>query len=255
MKWLPLHNRNRGAPLFRHALKAIQICRDHDIDRTIVMCGMNWNLSERHIDALIALAQQEQTYIRINFMKPTEPSHMQLVPSAETFYRAVSQLYAQCKVIELGEPLGAVAFGGSSRGCPCGTKSFRIHSITPDGRVPVSPCVYAHEYKVGDLLRDNLADIITSGEFQAFRKRRVDPASITECGGCAYLEQCRGGCASRAYLWAKFENREHSINASRDPYCLRDLTGAPTLSPPIFTKQDAVLVHRDYLCTLIVDPM
>ena len=248
------HNKNRGASLFEHAMRALAILRERGIDRTIVMCGMNWNLSDEHIDALIELGRQQETFIRINFMKPTEQGHMDLVPDAATFYKASRRLFEKCKVIELGEPLGSTMFGGTSRGCPCGTKSFRIHSITPDGRVPVSPCVYAHDYKVGDLLKDDLADIIASPQFEAFRERRRNPESIGECSGCEFLQQCKGGCASRAYLWSQFEHKNVPVKSARDPYCLRDFKGEKGCVPPTMTKQDVILVHRDYLCTLIVDP-
>lgn len=249
------HNQNRGASLFNHALRAVEICRKYGIDRTLIMCGMKWNLSLRHIDELIDLAKREQTLIRINFMKPTEPGHMDLVPDAQQFYQTLTRLYERCRVIELGEPLGSAAFGGSSRGCPCGTKSFRIHSITPDGKVPVSPCVYAHDFKVGNLLKDELKDIVMSPQFETFRKRRFEPSSIGECAGCEFLEQCRGGCASRAFLWPKQQGLAGSIEDSRDPYCLRDFSGRTICPEPSLTRQDAVLVHRDYLCTLIVEPI
>ena len=249
------HNRNRGAKLYNLALKAIDICRENEIDRTIVMCGMNWNLSDRHIDGLIELARTHKTLIRINFMKPTEPQHMNLVPDASAFYRAYHRLFAKCKVVEMGEPLASAMSGEASRGCPCGTKSFRINSITPEGQVPVSPCVYAHDYKVGDLLKDELVDIIASPKFEAFRKRRRDPESIGECRGCEYLEQCRGGCASRAYLWSRFTGGSGSIENARDSYCLRDFGRGGLCAQPEKTGQDSVLVHRDYLCTIIVNPL
>ncbi len=243
-----------SASLFEVALEAIKICREYNIDRTIVMCGMRWNLTEKHMDALIEVARANETLIRINFMKPTEKKHIDIVPDAESFYCATQRLLASCKVIEMGEPLGSVVSGESSRGCPCGTKSFRIHSITPNGTVPVSPCVYAHDYKVGDLLKDDLVDIIDSPQFKTFRKRRFTPESIDECRGCQYLEQCRGGCATRAYLWSKFNDKNKPMESVRDPYCFRDFKGDTTSVPLVWTRQDAVLVHRDYLCTLIVDP-
>lgn len=248
------HNNNRGASLYNLALEAMDICDRYGIPHTIVMCGMRWNLSDRHIDALVELAREKKTFIRINFMKPTEPQHMSLVPDAATFYRASHRLFKLCRVIEMGEPLGATMSGSVSRGCPCGTKSFRIHSITPDGRVPVSPCVYAHDYKVGDLLKDDLADIIRLPAFEAFRERRHNPASIGECRGCEFLQSCRGGCASRAYLWSKFEGKSVPLPVARDPYCLRDFRGDGSCDAPARAHEDIVLVHRDYLCTLIVDP-
>lgn len=248
------HNKNRGASLYKLALKAIGICRDYGIDRSIIMCGMNWNLSDNHIDALIELAKAQEALIRINFMKPTELRHMSLVPDAATFYRVSHKLFSLCRVVEMGEPLGSAMSGEAARGCPCGTKSFRIHSITHDGQVPVGPCVYAHDYKVGNLLVDDLADIIRSSQFETFRERRQNPGSIRECQGCEFLEQCRGGCASRAYLWSAHEGKPIPIEDARDPYCLRDFQGQGQCPLTVKIKQNVVLVHRDYLCTLIVDP-
>jgi radical SAM protein with 4Fe4S-binding SPASM domain len=250
------HDLNRGAPLFAHAMRAIGILRRRGIDRTIIMCGMKWNLSDGHIDALIELARSQEALIRINFMKPTELRHVALVPDAETFWHALERLLTQCKVIDLSEPTGSAVFGGVAAGCPCGITSFRIHSITPDGRVPVSPCVYLHDYKVGDLLQDDLADIVASPQFEAFRKRHQDPASIDGCSECRYLQECRGGCASRAYLWAKFgaEGVSRPINSIRDPYCPLAFGKSSRSKPLVMARQDAALVHRNYLCTLIVDP-
>ncbi len=200
-------------------------------------------------------SRAQKALVRINFMKPTEPYHMELVPDVETFYRTCHRLFTSCKVVEMGEPLASTFTSQNSRGCPCGTKSFRIHSITPDGRVPVSPCVYAHDFKVGDLLTEDLEGIIASKEFEAFRRRRARPELTSQCRGCEHLESCRGGCPSRAYLWANFEGRtDHEPLGFSDPYCIRANPPPELCTAPSFTRQDAILVHRDYLCTVIVDP-
>jgi radical SAM protein with 4Fe4S-binding SPASM domain len=252
------HNGNRGAPLFNQALKALDICTEYDINHTVVMCGMDWNLSDRHIDALIELARAHNAFVRINFIKPTESSHMQKMPDVQTYYRAAARLLSQCEAVEMGEPLTSAAAGLPHKGCPCGTKSFRIHSITPDGKVPVSPCVYAHDYKVGDLLTDELSDIIRSDQFRAFRERRNLPNLIEGCNDCEFVETCRGGCTSRAYLSEKFTSGNIALSVP-DPYCLKKFKDAKGTLPFIgevshFPDQNIVLVHRDYLCTLIVKP-
>jgi len=120
--------------------------------------------------------------------------------------------------------------------------------------MPVSPCVYAHDYKVGDLLQDELLDIISSQEFETFRRRRRHPETIAECNGCEFLQECRGGCASRSYLWSAYGDNPIPIEDAKDPYCLRNFGSAGQCAPTTKTKQDTVLVHRVYLCTLIVDP-
>ncbi len=249
------HNANRGANLYSHAMRVLKICRERDIPRTIVMCGMRWNLSEHHLDALVEVAREQETFMRINFMKPTEPSHMTMVPTPEQFYSTSKYLYEHCDVIELGEPMGSAMANLTSRGCPCGSASFRIHSKTWDGRVPLSPCVYAHAFKGDyDLLVDDLKDIIRSPEFEAFRQRRRSPESIGECSGCQFLQNCRGGCASRAYLWRGFEGGTEPFKDIRDPYCLRDFGDKGMSVAPQMIHQDDVLVHRDYLCTIICEP-
>lgn len=241
--------------LVSHALRVAKICRERGIDRTFSMCGMNWNLSTKHLEVLTELARQQKTFMRINFMKPTEPGHMNLVPNVDQFYEACRFIFDYCNVIELGEPLGSAMSGLTSRGCPCGTTSFRIHSMTTDGRIPLSPCVYGHAFKGEyDLLGNDLADIIRSSEFEAFRVRRREPESIGECSGCEFIQQCRGGCPSQAYLWRQLSGGMGDFRDIRDPYCLRDygpegLTGTPNL-----IHQNKILVHRDYLCTLIFDP-
>ncbi|HUX35632.1 MAG TPA: radical SAM protein [Candidatus Paceibacterota bacterium] len=252
------HNQNRGAPLFRQALRALDICNDYGIKHTVVMCGMNWNLSDRHIDELVRIAREYRAFVRINFIKPTEAGHMDKFPDAATYYRAAERLLSQSLSVEMGEPLVSAASGLSHQGCPCGTKSFRIHSITPDGKVPVSPCVYAHDFKVGDLLTDSLSDIINSVQFQSFRNRRKEPQLISGCNGCRYLESCRGGCASRAYLVEKFKTGNVDLSA-HDPYCIREMEEKGSTTPKVnktdsFHEDGLILVHRDYLCTLIVKP-
>lgn len=250
------HNENRGAPLFKKALAALRRCQEAGLEHTIVTCGMSWNLSKRHIDGLVELARATGSNVRINFIKPTEPKHMEMLPSPELFYEASRRLLEQCDPVELGEPLLSTLVRGTGKGCPCGTKSFRIHSITPDGKIPVSPCVYLHDFRTGNLLTDDLYDIIRSPQFRAFRQRLANPDKIPGCAGCDHLSDCRGGCSARAYLTAT----ERGSLFVQDPYCFRKVegsaaelsqcgssTGAPVLS-------EKTLVHRDYLCTLILAP-
>ena len=138
------HNRNRGAALFPQAIEALEICRRHSIDHTVILCAMTWNFSAAHIDSVVEIARRYDAHIRINPLKPVEPRHMAVTPDARLFYEGFARLMNQCEQVDLGEPLLATVCGHPGKGCPCGRTSFRIHSITPDGRVPVSPCVYMH---------------------------------------------------------------------------------------------------------------
>ena len=250
------HNRNRGARLFDVAMEAVDHCRAHGIEHTLVTCGMNWNLSEEHLTALLELALKSNSLIRINFIKPTERHHLEAMPTPKQFYEAAAFLLKYCETIDLGESLLATALSGTGNGCPCGVTSFRIHSITPDGKVPVSPCVYTHSFRVGDLLKDALYDIVRTSAFREFRRRHANPELIEGCSNCQYLSTCRGGCAARAY-YASTEGGSLSL-FKRDPYCLiKAKVPDGTLTFDIKNKvrdNGKILVHKNYLCTFILQP-
>jgi len=252
------HNKNRGAKLYGIALKALDICNEYEITHTIITCGMDWNLSNRHIDGLVKLAREYRSFVRINFLKPTEASHMERFPNAYVYYSATQRLLSQCRIVDMSEPLISVATHHTGMGCPCGNKSFRIHSITPDGKVPISPCVYAHDYKVGDLLTEELTDILNSRQFQIFKNRCQNPQNINGCRDCQNIESCRGGCASRAYLVNKFKTNTVDLFV-RDPYCIKEIqemnNTKPLLNVAEFSDDKSMtFVHRNYLCTMILEP-
>lgn len=249
------HNENRGAYLFKQALRALEICQENDINRTIIMCAMSWNFSRNHIRELIKIAQKYEANIRINPLKPVEPKHIQIALRPEQYYEGFSLLMSLTDQVDLGEPpLAAVTDYEHAKGCPCGRTSFRIHSITPDGKIPVSPCVYMHDYKVGDLTKDNLFDIIRSPQFKTFRRRNAHPEVIPGCGGCSVIDKCRGGCAARSYLHHAHETGERTLFV-KDPYCPQEINPDRNNFPrKPEIMNDITLVHRNYLCTWIGRP-
>jgi radical SAM protein with 4Fe4S-binding SPASM domain len=187
------------------------------------------------------------------------PEHQSVQLSPAQFYAGFQRLLAGTRQVDLGDPVLAAVTGFAGAGCPCGRSSFRIHSVTPNGRMPVSPCIYVHDYKAGDLLTEDLKTILASPQFRAFRRRHANPDRIEGCGACRWLEVCRGGCAARAYFSRLFETGERTLCA-RDPYCpIRFAEGQVSGLPP-FPRVAEVdgkksLVHRDYLCTWIGRPL
>ena len=248
------HDTNRGAHLFKQALKVLQTCRTENIPHSVIMAAMNWNFTPTHIDALVDLARSHDAQVRINTLKPVEPAHLNVALPADAFYTGFAHLMTLCDPVEVSEPpLGALTGAATGQGCPCGRASFRIHSITPDGTIPVSPCVYLHDYKAGDLLVDDLADIITSPQFATFRRRAAHPEVIPGCDGCALLDTCRGGCAARAYLHHAHTTGRRSLFVP-DPYCPRDQGPDQPLPTHTPVSDGPHLVHMDYLCTWIGQP-
>lgn len=248
------HNANRGARLYKQALTALEICQRHGIDHSVIMCAMNWNFTPDRIVGLVDLAKSYDAHIRINPLKPVEPAHMESALSPEQYYEGFFLLASLCEPVDLGEPpLATVMDYADADGCPCGRTSFRIHSITPDGRIPVSPCVYLHDYKAGDLVRDELSDIIRSPQFASFRRRNRNADHVDGCAGCDLIGTCRGGCAARSYLHHAHHTGERSLFA-RDPYCPKEIAPAQAFPQKPVIRSEKRLVHMDYLCTWIGRP-
>ena len=218
---------------------------------------MSWNFSREHIEGLVALARRHGAHVRINPIKPVQPEHMASALTPEMYYEGFSLLMELCQPVDLGEPpIAAVSDFQHARRCPCGRTSFRIHSITPDGRIHVSPCVYLHDFKSSlDLLENDLADIVSSPQFRVFRQRNRNPEKVSGCAGCSLLSQCGGGCSARSYLHELHETGDKTM-LGRDPYCPRDLAPENVVFPqrPELVSEHQ-LVHMDYLCTWIGRPV
>ncbi|HIE27151.1 TPA: SPASM domain-containing protein [Candidatus Poribacteria bacterium] len=186
------------------------------------------------------------------YLKPTHPYHHNLCPTASRFFEAFSYLINKTTQVVMGESILAAICGVVSEGCPCGITSMRIHSKTIEGRIPVSPCVYLHDYKVGNLLTDDIFEIVNSPSFKAFRHRRKEIPKKCHELNCKYLESCRGGCAARAYL----------VNGDLnelDPYCptIYEMSGFPLPEFPssVVVGHEGTRVHENYLCTWIGKPI
>jgi radical SAM protein with 4Fe4S-binding SPASM domain len=258
------HDKNRGKKgLFNVAMKALSICTQFDIPHSIIQCGMNWNFTEAKIIEMLKLAKATGANYRVNPMKPTEPRHMGLVLTPNQFYKGIDVILQHANPVDLTDANWATAAGlddGSVHGCPCGTSSFRINGINQSGEMPLSPCVYLHDKRVGDLLTENVADIISRTEFEEFRLRKANPELVAGCANCGEIGVCAGGCASRAYLHKKHETggKERDMFAP-DPYCFakhgtRTLNQVASVQLQTHNGIEQHGVHEGYLCTGIFSP-
>lgn len=245
------HNENRGGDVYKYAIQALEICKEKEIEAGIIMCAMKWNFTKDRIDELIKIAKKYDANIRFNILKPIQKQHFELVPTKEQVLENYQYLFTVCDTVELSEPtLSGLIKNEKVRGCACGTYSMRINSITPEGKIPVSPCVYMHDYRVGDLLTDDIFDIINSKEFKAFQTRKENYKNIEGCKDCEKAEICRGGCFAMAYTYKKCETGKKDLYA-KDPFCFKEITYNKDISYKKETKQ---LVHENYLCTWIGKP-
>jgi radical SAM protein with 4Fe4S-binding SPASM domain len=251
------HERNRGKRgIYDMAMNALDICDKYSMPKTIIMCAMRWNFTPDRIDALVDLAIKKNANVRFNPLQPVEKKQYAMVLGKEQYYEGLYKILQRCMPIELSDPLWSVASNAdnSISGCPCGTSSFRIHSVTEEGKIPVSPCVYLHDFKFGDLANMGIGEIINSPPFKAFLWRKQHSGSLKECMGCGVQEKCGGGCVARSYLFAKHETGCGSI-LNIDPYCVK--SSATATSEPVTSIAENIhnLVHSNYLCTGIFYPI
>jgi radical SAM protein with 4Fe4S-binding SPASM domain len=244
------HNENRGDDLYDDAIKCLEICQKENKPHSVIMTGMNWNFTGQHLSALLKLCQKYDAFVRINTMKPLNKGQMKQMMNMQQFHDGFKFLFENCNTIENGETVLRTMSGTeNTRRCPCGISSFRIHSITPQGQIFVSPCVYMHDYKSSlDLLKNDLSDIIASDEFKVFRQRNANPQMINGCEPCDARNTCGGGCAARSYLHNAIDTGKKSF-LCKDPYCPIDYP----VDFPKMVKAESTgrLVHMDYLCTWI----
>lgn len=247
------HDLNRGGKLWRLTVDAIQRSVEIGIDCSIIACGMRANFDRSNLEAYLALSKLLGSEMRINTLKPVEPVLIDQMPTARQFYEGFAFLMGNSSCVTLGESCLTAFTGTGTSGCPCGVSSFRINAKTRDGRIPINPCVYAHEFAAGDLLQEDILDIVTSEPFQRFAARRHELPQACKDADCAYLETCRGGCTARTML------STGSMDA-RDPYCPAEYEakhGRPDLPvEPEIGCHEGLRVHDNYLCTWIgeVDP-
>lgn len=244
------HNKNRGGNLFDLAIKALEIISEYGTPKSIITCGMSWNLDRQHLDGFLEIAKKYDAEFRINTLKPIETHHFNQLPTPKQYFEVFKYLIDRTDQVVMGESILAALTGHSVYGCPCGTSSMRIHSKTPDGRVPVSPCVYLHNYKVGDMIKDDVFDIVNSSSFKEMRKHTREIPDACREKNCSLINVCRGGCAARSVL----------INKNlclRDPYCPIDASESGVIIPQfpkVVVGHEGTRVHENYLCTWIGKP-
>jgi len=257
--WEEEHDRNRGQKgLFKMAIQAVEICKKNNLPRTLIMCAMNWNFTNDRIVEYVKLGKLLHANVRFNPIKRVESFQKKLALPSKQFFEGLRTLLQYCDPVDLSDPLWAVANDCALvSGCPCGTSSFRINSITPEGKIPVSPCVYLHDFKCGDLTTQSILEILIMKPFQLFKRRKFQKGAIKDCDGCSSFSICGGGCAARTYLHQKNVNGSKKPSLfKKDPYCLKE-----DIQKQFFIQKkrpllmsECQLVHQGYLCTGIFSP-
>ena len=143
--------------------------------------------------------------------------------SADGLAAFLAELYDEWRVnyASVGKRVQPLArlegyFAGDSRRLPCvwgKDCASNFMCIGPRGEVGLCDCwVLSYpEFNYGNLLESPLAAILEAPARQRFRAR-LGELVAGECGECAYLDACFGGCPIRTYTAAR-------TVLQADPYC------------------------------------
>ncbi|OGZ32440.1 MAG: hypothetical protein A2V69_02370 [Candidatus Portnoybacteria bacterium RBG_13_40_8] len=238
------HNSFRRHPqAWEWANKALSICQESDIERSIVACVTS-KTRDQDIINLLKLAKKYSASLRINWFRPTGRGKKELCINALRFWKII-YLFSKYAVFEgLSDPILQAFLSNKKKfnHCSCGWTSARIQQD-----LTVTPCVFlkGKRWDSGHILKDHLKEIYKHKNFQDVRKRKPKV-----CLGCNYYQFCQGGCASRAFLQTGGLDKP-------DAYCpFRDKRIKELIEKikRIITIKDSNKVHNGYLCTLITRP-
>jgi radical SAM protein with 4Fe4S-binding SPASM domain len=228
----------RGQDAFRGdgnwdcVMAAIDRCRAHDVEVTILATLMNVNVKE--MDGLVDLARDVGANLRVNVYQPVQ--HDDFMLSYEEFWEGFRRLLGAGRLVSTSEPIVNAMLGLDTLvGSPCGRHSIRF---TPQGTI--TPCVYWPESHLSLVSLDGLTaqGILESDLFQ--QARGVPDV----CRDCPHVASCGGGCASRRALLGDL-NRP-------DVYC--PLGRGETVDLSFTLAPDKDLPRGGNVCTTIVVP-
>jgi radical SAM protein with 4Fe4S-binding SPASM domain len=219
----------RGGDNWRRIVKGIERCVKLGMDVSILAVLMNLNYNR--LGELAKVVGQFGCNLRINVFQPVR--NRNYMPTYEQYWEAYRILFGETALISCAEPLINTFSGlNTMQGSPCGRKSIRVTPLKE-----VLPCVYWPQRHIDleqlAVMKERVCD---STPFQEARK------IPKECESCGHVDNCRGGCRSRALLLGESE--------SRDVFCPLRRGDFKQLNPTLFGEKK--LLRSQSICTTIV---
>jgi AdoMet-dependent heme synthase len=243
------HNAFRGHPYaWDWAVNSLEICRREGIPTSIVTCVTGLT-TDQDILGLLSLAWKFRCSWRVNWYRPTGRgrSDKKLDLSARRAWDVIRLLSQNAYFQAISDPLfDSILCAGHSdiKGCACGVQSCRIQT-----NLSVTPCVFlsGNQWSGGKISEKNLPEIFSSRTFNNLNKRQPK-----FCFDCLYFDMCRGGCASRSYLYCGNLNEPDAFCPFANGITTEELKNIKyKFVPKMGTEK---LVHDGYLCTMIFEP-
>lgn len=183
-------NAFRGEGNWRRILGGVERCAKLGIEVSILAVLMNCNYDK--LGELAKFVGSLGCNLRVNVFQPAQSRDY--MPSYGQYWEAFRTLFDSCALVSCTEPLVNTFAGiNTLNGSPCGGKSIRITPLKE-----VLPCVYWPGEKV--FLPELVKLKETVFELPQFKESRRIPGA---CAQCEHVDNCRGGCRSRALLFGE----------------------------------------------------
>lgn len=147
------HDLNRGAPLFKLAMRAIEQCHEASVPTVILTTALRSNFDKRNLEGLLALAQSSDSLLRINTYKTRGALSDPLAVPVGAYWEGFRLLIENSVSYLVDEPPIRPWFGLSATPPNCGERSIRIGFPGKDGRLAVTPCQYRPDDALAGHLR------------------------------------------------------------------------------------------------------
>ncbi len=219
----------RGEDNWGRILRGIERCVKLGIEVSTLAVLMNLNYNR--LGELAKVVAKFGCNLRVNVFQPVQ--NRNYMPTYDQYWEAYRILFNEAALISCTEPLINTFSGlNTLKGSPCGSKSIRVTPLKE-----VLPCVYWPQRNIDltqlALMKERVFDSTP------FREARKIPV---ECRSCGHIDNCRGGCRSRALLLGETE--------SRDIFCPLRLGEFKRLNPT--RMGDKTLLRSQSICTTIV---
>jgi radical SAM protein with 4Fe4S-binding SPASM domain len=222
-------NNFRGENNWQRILNGIERCAKLGMEVSILAVLMNLNYNR--LGELAKVVAKFGSNLRINVFQPVQ--NRNYMPAYDQYWEAYRILFDEAALISCTEPLINTFSGlNTLQGSPCGRKSIRVTPLKE-----VLPCVYWPQRNIDlaqlAIMKERVFDSTT---FQEARK------IAGECKSCEHVDNCRGGCRSRALLLGETE--------SRDIFCPFRRGDFKQLHPTLLSEKK--LLRSQSICTTIV---
>ena len=236
------HNEFRGHKnAYEMAIETLAYCQSSKKNTTIVIMGIEDNLSIENIAGIFEIAARYEALVRLNIYREVNRGSYLTPPSYQTLVRVFDWINEHHEICALDDPLFAACFTQNTRyEDSSGKCSLRI---LPDGGIYPSTYLIAPSYCIGNIASTKYLDELATHPLL----NAIVDVIPEDCRDCPVVDSCKGGALDRRML-------RFGEAGKRDPYCPYNHGDLPGSRSYETFSRNFSSVHDGYLPTLFFRP-